>query len=282
MPRQALQALRCTGVDEECQERIMRCVLDVLNDSDWDRSPMEMAIPVFDTVRAESGVDDPYKEVKRQSNREARAHSEHVIDKIKASDDPIQVALKGAIGGNIIDYGAMADFDLDATMDRVFSMDFAIDDERALVDKIADAESIAYLADNAGEIVFDRILLETISEVYGPKDVLFVVRDEPFMNDALESDAREAGIVDMPDVEVVGMPPRIPSATDESYGLWERICASDVVISKGQGNYEAFSSEEGIFFLLMTKCDLVARDVNSRTGVDLQLGDMILWRGRGG
>lgn len=279
MFRQALQAGRFCGTDEETQERLLRKTMAILQEHDWDCSPMELAQPVLEMVKAETGENDPYLEVKRQGNREAQAHAVHVIEKIAAADDPINVALKAAIGGNIIDYGAQARFDLEGTMDRVFSMDFALNDEDALLDALQKADSIAYLGDNAGEIVFDKILLETVNRSYGRKDVIFVVRDRPLLNDALLDDARRIGLTEMPGVEVVGMPPRLPGAGDRHAALWDRISACDVIISKGQGNYEGFSSIAGIFFLLMAKCDLVARDINSRTGANLKLGDMILWRG---
>lgn len=279
--RQVLQAARFCGADETTQERLLRKTMAILQRHDWDCSPMELAQPVLEMVKAETGVDDPYLEVKRQGNREAQGHTGHVIEMIEAAEDPVNVALKAAIGGNIIDYGAQASFDLDETMDRVFKMEFALNDEKSLLEALRDAESIAYLGDNAGEIVFDKLLLETVGRIYGPKRVIFVVRDEPLLNDALLEDAREVGLSDVPGFEVVGMPPRLPVQGDRHVPLWDRISACDVIISKGQGNYEGFSSIPGIFFLLMAKCDLIARDINSRTGANLKLGDMILWHGDG-
>lgn len=282
IPRQAMQALRFSGVDEETQRRLLRRTLEILLESDWDCSPMEMATPVFNMLREESGIDDPYAAVKAESNEEALAHTEHVLEKIGESNDPIKVALKAAIGGNIIDYGALSSFDLDETMDEVFSRHFAIDDEKALISAIANANSIAYLGDNAGEIVFDKILLETVEKIYGEKEIVFVVRDKPFLNDALKADAEAIGLAGMESVEVLEMPPRIPESGTPAFQVWDRVSKCDVIISKGQGNYEAFSSVEGIFFLLMTKCDLIARDINERiSGADLGIGDMILWHGDG-
>jgi len=218
---------------------------------------------------------------KKQSNREAQEHVPHVMERIEKADDPINIALKAAIGGNIIDYGAQSSFDLDATMDRVFTMDFAIDDEAILTDALEKADSIAYLADTAGEIVFDKVLIETLMKEQGKKNVLFVVRDDPMLNDALLEDTEEIGLSALDNVEVATMPPRIPDASEKAYSIWERIEKSDVVISKGQGNYEAFSSQAGIFFLLMAKCELIAGDINQRINSHLKVGDMILWKGDG-
>jgi damage-control phosphatase, subfamily I len=280
MFRQVLQAARFCGADEQTQERLLRETMRLLQERDWDCSPMELAQPVIEMVRRETGVDDPYLEVKKLGNREAQAHVAHVLEKIASAADPVNIALKAAIGGNIIDYGAQASFDLDATMDRVFRMDFAINDEAALVAALRQANSIAYLGDNAGEIVFDKILLETIDRLYGGKQITFVVRDQPLLNDALLADARAVGLDTVPGVEMVAMPPRIPGPDDGHRALWERIAACDVIISKGQGNYEGFSSIPGIFFLLMAKCDLIASDINARTDGDLKIGDMILWQCR--
>ncbi len=278
VPRQALQAARFCGASEDVQERILRRTLKILMDDDWNCSPMEIVTPVLEMIREECGVDDPYAEVKRISNREAEQHTGHVLEKIANSPNPFQTALKAAIGGNIIDYGAGASFDLDATMDRVFSMDFAVDDEEKLVEAIAKAGTIAYLADNAGEIVFDRILIEVITQIFGEKEFLFVVRDRPFINDATRFDTVEVGLDKIDAVEIVGMPPRIPDPFESSHEVWKRVLECDIVISKGQGNYEAFSGRPGIFFLLMAKCELVARDINERTDASVKLQDMVLWQ----
>ncbi len=282
MFRQVLQAARFCGVDEAKQEHLLRESMRLVHATDWRCTPMQLAQPVLDMVKAETGIEDPYAEVKKLCNAEAERHAGHVYERIRESDDPIGTALKAAVGGNIIDYGSQNSFDLDATMDRIFSSEFAIDDESKLKDELARCETIGYLGDNAGEIIFDRILIETVNAVYGAKRVVFAVRDQPLLNDALREDAEAAGLSSAGNVEIVEMAPNIPDQRSPQFEIWRRLCDCDLIISKGQGNYEGFSSVGGIYFLLMAKCELIARNVRERAmSAQLRMGDMILWRGTG-
>jgi uncharacterized protein with ATP-grasp and redox domains len=155
-------------------------------------------------------------------------------------------------------------------------------DEEGFLRELRHAQTLAYLADNAGEVVFDRLLLEAINRVYGPKQCLFVTRKEPFINDALVHDAEAVGITEVPGVQIAAMHPVTPTAmTDpEDRRLWQRIRGCDVIISKGQGNYEGLSGEPGITFLLVVKCPVVARDLMRRTGTRVVTGDVVLWKSR--
>lgn len=282
MFRQVLQAARFCGVDEDAQEHLLRESMRLVQDADWRCTPMQLAQPVLDMVKAETGIADPYAEVKRICNAEAERHAAHVHERIQSSTDPVGTALKAAVGGNIIDYGSQDSFNLDSTMDRIFSTEFAVDDESKLKDELARCETIGYMGDNAGEIVFDRILLETVNAIYGAKRIVFAVRDQPLLNDALIEDAEAVGLRDADDIDVVEMAPNIPAEDSPQFDIWRRLSGCDVIISKGQGNYEGFSSVSGIYFLLMAKCELIARDIGARAmSAHLRVGDMILWRGTG-
>lgn len=275
---QGLQTARFCEAPPEVQERVMRRSLAMLADADWSLSPMELGTEVRRIAREETGVADPYIEVKERSNRLAMAQIEDVREKITASEDPLDVALAASIAGNVLDYGSRERFDLIETLATISSRRFAIDDRRSLREALESAESIGFLADNAGEIVFDRLLIETIHELMGPKKTVFVVRSEPFINDALTGDARSVGLTEVEGLRLLEMSPRIPPEGDRDWPTWRELMDCDVIISKGQGNYEAFSAVSGIYFLLMTKCAFVASDLGSLTGRELDVGEMILWR----
>jgi uncharacterized protein with ATP-grasp and redox domains len=132
--------------------------------------------------------------------------------------------------------------------------------------------TIAYLADNAGEIVLDKILMETILDNYEIDKILFAVKGSPIINDATIEDEEYVGIDKLPKIEVI----KIENGKLD-YGLrhihnqfFDILEAADIVISKGQGNYEAFSEPGGGFFLLMAKCDVLASDLG------VKVGDIIL------
>jgi damage-control phosphatase, subfamily I len=259
-------------------ERIMRRSLSTLATADWSRSPMSLGAEVRRIAREETGIADPYAEIKARSNREALAHVDEVRARIAEAEDPLDLALAAAIAGNVIDYGSRERFPLDETLASISAQAFSIDDREMLRGGLTRAESVGFLADNAGEIVFDRLLIETIFAELGEKRVVFVLRREPFINDALIADARAAGFEALQSVELRQMNPQIPGQGDEDWETWRALRSCDVIISKGQGNYEAFSSMRGVYFLLMTKCAFVARDLALQVGHDLGVGEMILWR----
>jgi uncharacterized protein with ATP-grasp and redox domains len=280
--RQALQAAEFSGAGPATRERVLRKGLRALEGMAWNKSPMEMARTVHALVRRETGVDDPYRAVKEESNRLALEWYGAVAGGDGDGKPSMETAIRLAIAGNVLDYGANATVDLAGSINELLARPLALSDETQFLRELESARTIAYLADNAGEVVFDRLLLETIRRLYGPKECLFVTRKGPFINDALIEDAAAAGVTELPDTEVVAMRAVAPAAmTDpEDTELWRRIRLCDVVISKGQGNYEGFSREPGIYFLLVVKCPVVGRDLGAQAGQRMHVGDVVLWKNR--
>ncbi len=280
LTRQALQAAQFSGAGPAAEEQVLRKTLRALDGIPWDGSPLELAKTVHGLVRRETGINDPYQCVKAESNRQAMTCYRSLAGEDGDSECSIETAIRLAIAGNVIDYGANATVDLTGSINELLAKPFAISDEEAFLEDLLHAKTIAYLADNAGEIVFDRLLLETIHRVFGPKHVLFVTRKEPFINDALAGDAEAVGLTTVPGVELAAMNPVAPVAMTDPKDcvLWSRIRACDVIISKGQGNYEGYSGEPDIYFLLVVKCPVIARDLESRTGTRAHVGDVILWK----
>ncbi|MBW2624222.1 MAG: DUF89 family protein, partial [Deltaproteobacteria bacterium] len=153
-------------------------------------------------------------------------------------------------------------FDLKTEVEEILEIDFAICDYEAFKDRLGEASEILYLGDNAGECVFDRILIEEIS-----KPVLYAVRDAPIINDATYEDAAQAGIDEVATI--------FSSGTDAP-GTILKTCSSEFreiynnsefIISKGQGNYEGLSNENhSPFFLLKVKCQVIANDIGVNEG----------------
>ena len=280
--RQALQAARFAGADAATEERVLRAALRALEQMDWNGSPMVMARVVHGIVRRETGREDPYREQKQRDNRCALDWYAALAKTALDGHPPVETALRLAIAGNMIDYGANASVDVASDLDRILAAPLAVSDEADLLRALGGARTLAYLADNAGEIVFDRLLLEAVHREYGAKACLFVTRREAFLNDALFADVEAAGLTRLPGLEAASLPPLPPTALVEpaDIALWQRIRAADVIISKGQGNYERFSGEDRIYFLLVVKCPVIARDLAGQTGVPVGMGSPVLWRSR--
>lgn len=264
--KQALNACRLTTDDIEVHDRVLRRVLRSASDLPFDRSPPEMGATIHQIVREETGERDPYQAVKADSNRIALALLPRLREQVAHSENPFEIAVKLAIAGNIIDFAIMSSVDqslIVKTIDDALRYPLAIDDVEDLRGAIDAASSILYLCDNAGEIVFDRILLEQM-----PRGrVTCVVRGSPVINDATLEDASIAGIMELADVVHNGS--AIPGTLleDCSEDFCARFSQADLVISKGQGNYETLSEiGREVYHLLKVKCPMAARDLNCKVG----------------
>ncbi|MGC9150714.1 MAG: damage-control phosphatase ARMT1 family protein [Microbacter sp.] len=236
---------------------------EVLSDSKNLTTP-EVQRLLQHRLEALLGISDFYLREKWHSNEVALALYPLWKNKVEHAADPFDLALRLAIAGNIMDYGANHTFDIEETIQEVVSKPFEIDHSRHLKERLAKASSVLYLGDNAGEIVFDRLFLETIQH----PNVTFVVRGGPTINDTTLDDAQMVGMEHV--AKVISNGYDVPSTVPErSSALFQRLFAdADLIISKGQGNLEGLFSlhDERIFFLLMTKCDVIARLIGAEKG----------------
>ncbi len=211
---------------------------------------------LYRLFRERSGVVDPYEQIKYESN--ARLLGEYAMfrEMIDQSDDPFETALRLAVAGNIIDYGVSDHHDLEETMARVLDSPFGINHVERLRRRLAEARTVLYLGDNAGEIVFDKLFIETLHH----PNIWYAVRGAPVINDATLKDAAQVRMEEV--AQVIDNGYDAPSTLPEkcSPAFQQLYNEADLVISKGQGNLEGLIDEtrDDIFFLLMVKCDVIA------------------------
>lgn len=263
---QALRAARIATQDEKKIKTILDEVGMMLKKIPLDSSPPESGRLIYHKVKEITGNIDPYNKIKKESTQKALSLYPGLKNRLEKSKDRLLTAIRMAIAGNIIDFGANYDFDLENDTNKVLESNFAVCDYNGFKNALDKAPKVLYIGDNAGECVFDKILIEEIK-----KPVTYVVRDVPIINDATYEDAVQAGIDEVATI--------LSSGTDApgtvlgtcSVEFKEIYKDSKFIISKGQGNYEALSKERRpIFFLLKTKCRVVADDI----GVDY--GDIVL------
>ena len=268
---QALRAARAAGASVIVQEQVMRRVVQAVAEADWRTTPIDLGMPVHRIVREVTGIDDPFGAAKRKATEAALLAVPELRERIVQADDPVRMAIRISAAGNIIDLGALQTFDFEQTLAHVSTADFGIDHYEALRQTVEKADSLLLFADNAGEIVFDRLLLETIADRWGP-EITLVVKSGPFINDATVEDARASGLHEVPQLAMRqvsnGDDDSVPAYASGEIDEW--IAAHDVTISKGQANYEGLSERGDVFFLLMAKCPCVADAI----GVDV--GDIVL------
>jgi hypothetical protein len=261
--RQTLQAARFAGADETTQTELLRRVMTAMLDFDAGQTPPEMSVYIHALVREATDDPDPYATVKAQSTQEALTLLPQLRERIARADDPLDVALRLAIAGNIIDFGAGETYALQETIARMLKTDVAVDHRDALRAALQDAPEVFYLADNAGETVFDRLLIETLDV-----PVTYVVKDGPAINDATWDDAVAAGVDTVATLMSNGAQ-AVGTLLDRCSETFRRAFeAADLVLAKGQANYETLSDSghPGLFFLLQIKCPVIGRDVGAPAG----------------
>ncbi len=265
--RQILSAARLATDDPQVHTYLLREGLTLIGTMDMSQPPPLMGQAIHKLIRETIGSDDPYKAVKEQFNRLARDVYPELKKRVALAENPLETALRIAIAGNIIDFGARESVqpsDVLSVIEQSFSV-LLLGDFAQFEKAVCDAASILYLCDNTGEIVLDRLLVEQL----GPDRVIVVVRGGPVINDATFEDAQYAGLTDI--VRVIDNGADIPGTViSECSNEFVRYFESaDLIIAKGQGNYETLSDsdqETPIFFLFQTKCDVAARDVGCEKG----------------
>ncbi|MFO7860121.1 MAG: ARMT1-like domain-containing protein [Desulfosalsimonas sp.] len=265
---QALRACRFMGLDDQKTRRVINAVAELIPQIPMDSSPPETGREVYRIIREVSGNADPYQQVKAENTANALALYPVMKQMVAAADNALSAAVRIAAAGNVIDCGVNASYAIEREVDQMLENEFAVFDMDAFLAQLEKTERILYIGDNAGECVFDRVLIEQL-----PRPVTYVVRQAPIINDATMEDALAAGIDRVADI--------VSSGTDAP-GTVLSTCTSDFLdllnqpwlkISKGQGNYEALSaSPYPVFFLLKAKCSVIARDL------DVDEGQMIFAR----
>ena len=260
--RQALDAGRRAGANDEQLERVVRQTLKLLQRIPPQSTPPEIGDQVHRLVRQEVGHGDPYREAKQASTEQALALYPRLKEMVQAADDRLDVALRLSIAGNIIDLGPHQRYDLWEVIERVLAQPFALDHREAFWRAIDAADQILYLGDNAGETVFDRILIETLGV-----PVVYVAKGGPVLNDATVEDAEAAGLSQCAEIVSNGSDAPGTILTRCSEDFQQRYRQAQIVIAKGQANYETLS-EAGpkAFFLLQCKCPVIAGDAGVPVG----------------
>lgn len=248
---------------------LMSRALEVASKATPDTKPIELYRIMFDTLPIPPGS-DIYLDEKRAMNRAVLEAEDFIKKLIEASEDPISTAVLLSAVGNVMDIGVAGHRwgGVKEEIERHLREDsFAIDHRDVFKEMLKGASLVLLIADNAGEIVFDRILLETITRHHPDITPKIVVRGEPILSDVTEDDAIHAGV---PREWIVNSGVNLPGlvlsrANEETRRLWAQ---ADIIISKGQGNYEGLSedADHRVFFLLKAKCPVVARSLGVKLG----------------
>lgn len=252
-------------VEEKYHEEIFKQIMQYYASVDYSLTSTTINREVKNIVCRVSGLKDPFKPLKEKVNNKALEYCKKYEKSIKEDKNSWQKAMRLAIAGNIIDFGPTHNFDIEEKIKEVMAADFPIDDSEKLFEEIKSAKSILYIGDNTGEIVFDKLFLEVINH----NNVTFVVREKPILNDSTMEDAIWAG-VDKVVSKIITTGDDAPGVLLD--GVSEEFLtyynSADLIISKGQGNFEGLCNEKdkNIFFLFTIKCKLIEETINAPIG----------------
>lgn len=257
---QAIRATEIVSKKDEDAIRALKNVASVLSKLNYDVAPPLISEYVYGSITKTLDHDDPYSDIKKKYNKIALGYINDLRDYINNAEDKLQAAINISVAGNIIDFGSQIEkFNIKETLSKAINEGFLVNDIKDFKEKISQANTLFFLADNAGEIVFDKLLLETIKILYPNLKIYIALRGKPIINDVTKNDIEGLGL------EEIGT---IIESTKPTPGFWPDYCdenckkiykSADIIISKGQGNFETLSEfdDDRVFFLFIIKCSVV-------------------------
>ncbi|MEJ2412615.1 MAG: ARMT1-like domain-containing protein [Anaerolineales bacterium] len=262
MVRQAVNVLQQNQIEPEIQFQALKKVLNCLALADPNLSPSEIAGETNRIIRETIDLDDLYLEEKKASHQLAMSYLDDLRQLAGQGTDPLEQALKISAAGNVIDVIHIEDYDLWTEVQASVNGRLVGGGLEAFRERLSTVSHLLVLADNVGETVFDRVLIETLSI-----PVIYAVKSGPILNDAGRQDAEAAGIDQLAEIVENGTrsPGTVLSQTAPEFReLFER---SSLVLSKGQANYETMDEQgDKVFFLLRIKCPLLSEKLNAPQG----------------
>ncbi|MGQ1948490.1 damage-control phosphatase ARMT1 family protein [Geofilum sp. OHC36d9] len=252
-------------ISQEESEKITTSVQQFIDDRDQQTliSP-EVSRFVHNKIKEAAGIEDLYAVEKQHYNELMMGFEDEIRNRISRSAQPFETALRYALAGNIIDFGPPQSFDVVKTLSEAAAKIPAIDHSEALYEALQKANTVLYLGDNAGEIVLDKLFIETIHH----PNLYFATRGSNVINDITLKDAESTGMNAI--AKVISNGDNAPSTILKtcSAEFQEIFKKADVIISKGQGNLEGLIHEKNynIFFLLMVKCQVIGDIIGVKKG----------------
>lgn len=210
------------------------------------------------------GTENEYAEIKRHFNEIMMGYENKVREKISSSDNPLKLACQYAMVGNYIDFGAMKNVDekyLDELLDHAHLTNVDMNEFSHMVRDLETGSKMVLITDNCGEVVMDKLLIETIQKLYPKIDITVIVRGAEVLNDATMADALQVGLTDL--VNVIGNGTEIAGTFFEelSSEAMDTINHADLILAKGQGNFETMRNcKRNVYYLFLCKCDMFAKD----------------------
>lgn len=268
------KATKLLNIEKNLSKEIIEEVEKRSQNFDFNEVPPFVAKDVYEYLAEEIGTEDPLENLKQESIKKALTYVPLVEEKIQNSKDKLFTAIKTAVAGNVIDFATTKEFCLDEEINSIFQTDFAINDYKTFKKELEKTNCLIILADNAGENVFDKVLIKTLKDLYPNVKIYYATRGKAIINDISVKEAIQIGIDEYCEVISTGVDTPGLHKKRASKEFLELFDKTPLVLSKGMGNFECLEEhkDKKIFFLFKVKCDVVANKI-SRT-----VGEIILKR----
>ncbi len=274
MLKQVLKIASLLNLNPEQSRDVMDKALSLLADITPEDTAPHITAALYAYIASDilktTEIFDPYRDIKIQTNTLSLEYSNRLEQMLLVAADPLFMAIQIAAAGNIIDFGAVdvGNLNIEEEIDKIPELRFGINHYSQFQQKLQNADTILIIGDNAGEIVFDKILIRQMQQISPDVKIIFAVRARPIINDATIVDADQVAMHEIAEVISSGSiyPGTVLAETTEQFQ--ELFNSADLVIAKGQGNYETMcdSDNRNLFFLLRIKCDIIGKSVNTATG----------------
>ncbi len=265
--KQGIFSAKLATENENLQFKTVKKIIEYVHSIyDLSLSPAVLSTPAYEIVKKMTGNEDPYKKLKKESTQKVKDLLKNFYEIVYSSSFPLYTAAKLCIAGNVIDFGIYSEVDILNDIKTILRKNIAINDFKIFKKIIEKKEFIVFVCDNCGEIYFDKIFASEIKKIYD-KEIIFIVKSEPIINDATYTDALEAELNKVGKIVetgngFIGLPP--DTWSKEVKEIMKR---DPLIISKGQGNFETLSElDKDIFFLLKAKCPIVGRELGVNEG----------------
>jgi hypothetical protein len=267
--RQTVIALKqIVGLQDDLRQEILHEVLSIIEKADMNKPPAYSTTFIHRTIRDRIGQ-DPFKKIKSAYNTIAMGLYPEFKEKVRSSRDPLWTAARLAIAGNIIDFGIFTSIDISKSVEDALKETIAVDDYYYFKHAVNETDTILYLLDNSGEIVFDKLLIEEL--LRKGKKVKAVVKGSPVLNDVTMGDAYQTRLTELCEVVDNGSDAIGTILEWTSPEFQANFQSADLIISKGQGNFETLTdigTDNGkrTYFLFQSKCEVVSKDLGLSSG----------------
>lgn len=270
---QARRVASKIGASKELTQSIEETALKHSKNFSFSKTPVQVATPLYEELAVVAGKTDLYDEAKRVATKQALEMLPKLKKMIENSKDTLLAAGKMAVAGNVIDLATQDEYDLTAIVDQVLHSDFGHDDFSLLFEDLSKASTLLYLADNAGEHIFDALFMEKLKEVYPHLEITYMTRGNAIINDVTLEEAHADGLDTFATLKSSGM--RTPGfiLEDAPKEVADFFMHADVVVAKGMGNFESMTeiAVRDVYHLFKVKCSVVSSFTGHPVGTFISL-----------